>query len=295
MGLFDAKYCSLCGNKVGLLGKTTLSDGYLCKDCSSKLSPFLTGTKRLTVEDIKDHLEYREKNQDVLAKFEPNIALGGRKKIYIDEKNKLFVVSSASDYRRVNADVIPFSEVLGVENTVEEDREEEFYKDNEGNKQSYNPPRFTYSYTFLSEITLNSRWFSSIKVELSDKEEPDQLWNDLYRELDYQARTLKSVLTGKPIEEPAINGGPVYNNYPSNTPINNYNQNNYNQNNYNQNNYNNTSWRCAKCGNTNTGNFCGTCGAPRPTYTCPRCGWTPNDYKSLPRFCSNCGWEMNNY
>ena len=31
------------------------------------------------------------------------------------------------------------------------------------------------------------------------------------------------------------------------------------------------------------------------TYTCPRCGWTPNDYKSLPRFCSNCGWEMNNY
>ena len=36
MGLFDKKYCDICGEKIGLLGNRKLEDGNLCKDCRKK-------------------------------------------------------------------------------------------------------------------------------------------------------------------------------------------------------------------------------------------------------------------
>ena len=30
MGLFDKKYCSICGEKIGFLGNRKLEDGTLC-------------------------------------------------------------------------------------------------------------------------------------------------------------------------------------------------------------------------------------------------------------------------
>ena len=47
------------------------------------------------------------------------------------------------------------------------------------------------------------------------------------------------------------------------------------------------SWTCEKCGATSTGNFCATCGAPKPTsgkWICPKCG-KENDNN----FCTQCG------
>lgn len=34
MGLFDKKYCDICGEKIGLLGNCKLDDGNLCKECA---------------------------------------------------------------------------------------------------------------------------------------------------------------------------------------------------------------------------------------------------------------------
>ncbi len=42
MGLFDKKYCSICGEKIGLLGNRKLEDGNLCKDCAKQLSPWFS-------------------------------------------------------------------------------------------------------------------------------------------------------------------------------------------------------------------------------------------------------------
>ena len=39
MGLFDKKYCDICGEKIGLLGNQELEDGNLCMDCAKQLSP----------------------------------------------------------------------------------------------------------------------------------------------------------------------------------------------------------------------------------------------------------------
>ena len=41
MGLFDKKYCDVCGEKIGLLGNRKLEDGNLCKNCARKLSPLV--------------------------------------------------------------------------------------------------------------------------------------------------------------------------------------------------------------------------------------------------------------
>ena len=49
MGLFDKKYCDVCGAKIGFLGNRKLEDGSLCKDCAGKLSPFFSDRRNSTV------------------------------------------------------------------------------------------------------------------------------------------------------------------------------------------------------------------------------------------------------
>ena len=69
MGLFDKKYCDICGEKIGLLGNRKLEDGNLCKDCAKKLSPWFSDRRNSTVSELKEQLAYREKNRERAAQF----------------------------------------------------------------------------------------------------------------------------------------------------------------------------------------------------------------------------------
>ena len=57
MGLFEKKYCDICGEKIGLLGNRKVEDGNVCSKCAGKLSPFFKGRKKSTLADIKEQLE----------------------------------------------------------------------------------------------------------------------------------------------------------------------------------------------------------------------------------------------
>ena len=116
MGLFDKKYCDICGEKIGLLGNRKLEDGNLCKNCAAKLSPFFSERRRSTVED------------------------------------------------------------------------------SDGNRKSYQPPRYECDYEFDVVIRVNSPWFDSIELEISDGSRPDSPYTDLYREYERKMNELKDTL-----------------------------------------------------------------------------------------------------
>jgi len=66
MGIFDKKFCGVCGDKIGLLGNRKLEDGNLCGNCAKKLSPFFTERRKTMLDDIKQQLAYREANKQVI-------------------------------------------------------------------------------------------------------------------------------------------------------------------------------------------------------------------------------------
>ena len=52
--MFEKKECAICGTELGLLGKTKINEGYLCKECAGKLSPFFSGWRSSTANDIRE-------------------------------------------------------------------------------------------------------------------------------------------------------------------------------------------------------------------------------------------------
>ena len=52
-----------------------------------------------------------------------------------------------------------------------------------------------------------------------------------------------------------------------------------------------TAWTCTNCGQTNTGNYCSNCAAPRPSaeWLCPNCG---QPVQAGARFCASCGQKL---
>lgn len=167
MGLFDKKYCSICGEKISLLGNKQLVDGNLCGDCARKLSPFFNERKASTVEQIREQLEYREENREKLADFHPVKCFGYSPKLYVDEKMGAFVLCDSQNFVEKNPDLISFSAITGARLDVPETRREVMRQDQNGNRVSYNPRRYEYSYNFDVHIQVDSPYFSELKFRLN--------------------------------------------------------------------------------------------------------------------------------
>ena len=262
MGLFDKKQCVICGKQFGLLGGSSIADGHLCNDCKHKFSPYATRINKMTTDEVKRHLEYREKNQAALALFNPDIVLGTDKKLYFDTSKEVFLVSSRSNFRDGNPDIISRSQVVNAEYKVAE-RADEIYKDEE-KKESYDPKRYEYDYTFTMKITVDSPYFSEISYTVTDGEKPENKNDENYNRLEYTCRMIQHVLCPRLYPEPEKEE-PV-----TAIPI------------------DAETWTCS-CGQTgNLGKFCSACGKERTvTWDCPSCGQKGNTGK----FCSGCGKE----
>ena len=192
--LFEKKNCDICGGEIGLLGNRKLEDGNLCKECAKKLSPFFSDRKSSTVAEIKEQLDYREANQAEVAAFQPTRTLGGNTKVLLDEDKGCFVVTSDRNWRDTNPDVIKFSQVTGCDYSVKETKTELKREDKDGNKVSYNPPRYDIDYDFYVTIYVNSPWFSEIGFKLNTFR-IERYGDAQYRETERQATELKEALT----------------------------------------------------------------------------------------------------
>lgn len=169
MGLFDKKFCDICGNKIGMLGNRKLEDGNLCKDCASLLSPFFSERRRSTVADIKDHLAYREANKAAVAAFRATRTLGNATKVMLDEDAGKFLVTTARRLEDANPDVLDFSQVTGASYKVDENKSEMTQRGPDGKSVSYNPPRYKFSYAFKMNIQVSHQWFNEISFQINDR------------------------------------------------------------------------------------------------------------------------------
>lgn len=310
MGLFDKKYCDICGEKIGLLGNRKLEDGNLCKDCAKKLSPFFSERRSSTVEDIKRQLAYREENERRLADFRPDMTFGEYKKVYVDRAGAKFIVTSASNWRNANPDLISFSQVTGVNTDIHENKTEIYYKDEDGNRKSYNPRRYECDYEFNVTILVDSPWFDKIELELSNGNRPDSPYTDLYRHYEEQMHTLSDILNGRQSNAYGQNGFAA-SAAPSASKT--------REQEIMEGVIKNSSWVCKSCGLANSGTLtCRQCGGPATVddtvlnaarniaqatlmmetqgsaapvqqsvpqnWTCPSCG-----SQNSGKFCENCG------
>ena len=290
MGLFEKKYCDICGEKIGLFGNRKLEDGNLCKTCAGKLSPFFSERRRSTVEDIKRQLAYRAENEKRLADFSPTITFDGSQKVHIDPLGELFIVSGLSNWRSGNPDLIRLSQVCAVDTDIRENKEEIFCKDAEGNEKSYSPPRYSCDYEFNVTIHVDTPRFNEIELELSDGNRPESRYSDLYREYERKMHELADLLMRRdsryfmcdgdgtmqqiPAEEniQAPTAAPAAAAAAANAAA-------------------GDAWQCPACGAENSGKFCANCGAAKPAARigCASCGWTPAPGQSVSKFCPECG------
>ena len=167
MGLFDKKYCDICGEKIGLLGNRKLENGNLCKHCANKLSPWFSDRRSSTVEEIKAQLAYREENREKVAAFHTTRTLGTVTKVLLDEDAGEFMVTRARDLTEANPDVLDFADVTGCNLDIDESRCEILREDQDGNEVSYNPPRYEYSYDFYITIFVNNPYFDEIRFQIN--------------------------------------------------------------------------------------------------------------------------------
>ena len=167
MGLFDKKFCDVCGEKIGMLGNRKLEDGNICKDCAKKLSPWFDDRRHSTLEEIKSQLQMREENRSLVSSFRPGrVIRSDRYNLYIDERQQLFAASVNLD-REDNPDIISLSQITGCNLDVDEMRTEEYRTDRDGERESYNPPRYSYSYDYYFYIYLNHPYIHEMKLKLN--------------------------------------------------------------------------------------------------------------------------------
>ena len=170
MGLFDKKYCDVCGDKIGLdlFGGRKLEDGHICKKCTAKLSPWFNEKRHSSVAQIKEQLAYREENQSAVADFRLSRSLGdGSTKVLIDEDHHTFAIAAPSAMNGGNPDIIDASLFRSCTVKPTEHRTELKTKNSEGKMVSYDPPRYEYSYDFYATITTSHPYADEMEFRLN--------------------------------------------------------------------------------------------------------------------------------
>lgn len=271
MGLFDKKYCDICGEKIGLLGNRKLEDGNLCKNCASKLSPWFSERRHSTVQQIRTQLDYREENRKRVAQFQTTRSFGENWKVLIDEPKRCFTVTSARDLQEANPDIVDFSALTGCRLDIDERRTELMREDKEGKRVSYVPPRYEYAYDFDIIISVNHPYIDEMRFQLNPGSVKiqsagaalagrammggrtqvfDPSRNVTYRQYQQMGeeicRTLNEACRMGSAAAPAAERAPEEQPHSAAAPV------------------SAGAWNCPACGAENSGRFCEYCGTPRP-------------------------------
>ena len=127
MDLDEMFTCELCGKEINPEYAEEIYDGYICEECSLKLSPFMQELDIAEIEDLEEQISLREENQEKLESFRPTRSFylpGMTEKIFLDDVSKTFLITDGFNLRQENPDIIPLNQVLDASVEVSDDREE---------------------------------------------------------------------------------------------------------------------------------------------------------------------------
>lgn len=211
MGLFDKKYCDICGGKIGMLGNKKLDDGNMCKECASKLSPWFSERRHSTLAQIKEQLAYREANKAKVQQFVvTNDIATYNYHVFVDTHHGWFAVARKMD-TETNPDIIEISQITSCIYETSERRSEEKYRDNEGNMRSYIPARYRYEYDYYIKISVRHDYFDEIRFKINSSSIEGERRGEL---MNYEniANQIVSFLSGNPGMNNGMNMGMGMNN-----------------------------------------------------------------------------------